>query len=78
MSLLVLVVVLLGVFFVGVDFVVWNFDLTLVVGSVLKLLSLPETDVLHLFSKSHDLVSFQVFLKRHFIFVTLLSVIRIC
>ena len=78
MSLLVLIVILPGSFFIRVDFIVRNFNLTLVVGSVLKLLSLPETDVLHLFSKSHDLVSFQVFLKCHFIFVTFLSIVRIC
>lgn len=65
-----------GILFVGVDFVVWNFDLTLVVGSVLKLLSLPETHILHLLSKPKNLVSLQILLKCHLILVmTFLSVI---
>ena len=74
----IFVIGLLGMLFVGVDFVVWCFYLSLVVSGVLKLLSLPETHVLHLFSESEDLVSFQVFLKSHFILAaTFISNIRV-
>ena len=58
-----------GVFFVGVNFVVWNFNLTLVVGSILKLLSFPETNILHLLSKPEDLVSLEVLLECYLILV---------